>query len=97
MKPSVLVTGAGGQLGIDVVARIGDDGDVTPADHGSLDVGDRDSVLGAVGSLRPDIIINCAAWTAVDACEDDPVRAYRDNALSARFLNEAAIGSRPTY
>jgi dTDP-4-dehydrorhamnose reductase len=90
MKTKVLVTGAGGQLGIDVVDRIGQEGVVTAADHASLDVGDRDAVLGAVGGLGPDIIINCAAWTAVDACEGDPVRAFRDNALSARFLNEAA-------
>ncbi len=90
MKPAVLVTGAGGQLGLDVVAAFDDGATVTPASRRDLDVGDRDSVLGAIGSLRPDIIVNCAAWTAVDACETDETRAYRDNAMAVRHLADAA-------
>ena len=86
----VLVTGAGGQLGRDVVAaceRAGDD--VIAADRTHLDVTDRDAVLGAVLSVRPDVVVHTAAWTAVDACESDPWRAYRDNALAVRWVAEA--------
>ncbi|MEL0194815.1 MAG: sugar nucleotide-binding protein, partial [Acidimicrobiaceae bacterium] len=64
----LLVTGAGGQLGHDVVAHCSERGDdVIGVSHAELDVTQRDHVLGAVASIRPDAIINCAAWTAVDA------------------------------
>ena len=86
----VLVTGAGGQLGHDVAAACSAAGDdVVAADHSSLDVSARDAVLGVVSSVRPDAVINCAAWTAVDACETDPDRAFAVNALSVRWLHEA--------
>jgi dTDP-4-dehydrorhamnose reductase len=55
-----------------------------------LDTGDREAVLGAVTSLRPDAIAHCAAWTNVDGCEVDPDHAFRDNALANRFVMEAA-------
>jgi dTDP-4-dehydrorhamnose reductase len=87
----VLVTGAGGQLGHDVVLACGAAGDdVAAADHAQLDVTDRDAVLGAVLATRPDAIVNCAAWTAVDACEGDPDRAFVQNALAVRWVAEAA-------
>ncbi len=87
----VLVTGAGGQLGHDVVAvceAAGDD--VIAAGHADLDVGDRDQVLGAITTLQPDAIVHGAAWTAVDACERDPERAFRVNALGSRNVAEGA-------
>jgi dTDP-4-dehydrorhamnose reductase len=85
----VLVTGAGGQLGRDVVASCEQAGDVVvAADRTRLDVTDRDAVLGAVLSVRPDVVVHTAAWTAVDACESDPSRAYRDNALAVRWVAE---------
>jgi dTDP-4-dehydrorhamnose reductase len=85
----VLVTGAGGQLGIDVVEFCRSAGDdVTAASHGDLDIGDRDAVHGAMSMQRPDVVVNCAAWTAVDACESDPVRAMAHNGLAVRWLAE---------
>jgi dTDP-4-dehydrorhamnose reductase len=86
----LLVTGAGGQLGHDVVAcaeRAGDD--VLAASHERVDVTDRDAVLGAVATWRPDAVVNCAAWTAVDACESDPDRAFTANGLAVRWVAEA--------
>ena len=87
----VLITGGQGQLGRDVAAACAAAGDdVAAPRHADLDVTDRDSVLGALTGWQPDLVVNCAAWTAVDACEGDPVRAYAANALSARWLGEGA-------
>lgn len=87
----VLVTGAGGQLGRDLVPRLAAAGyDVVAADHAALDVGDRDAVLGALTGLHPDVVVHAAAWTAVDACEADPDRAYRVNALGTRHVADGA-------
>jgi dTDP-4-dehydrorhamnose reductase len=86
----VLVTGAGGQLGHDVVAAATAAGDeVVGCDHARLDVTDRDAVLGAITTVRPDAVVHCAAWTAVDACEGDPARAFTANALAVRWVAEA--------
>jgi len=85
----VLVTGAGGQLGRDTVLACEAAGDdVLGFDRAGLDVTDRDAVLGAVTSLRPDAVIHCAAWTAVDACESDVDRAFTANALAVRWVAE---------
>ncbi|MCU1360810.1 MAG: dTDP-4-dehydrorhamnose reductase [Ilumatobacteraceae bacterium] len=85
----VLVTGAGGQLGHDTVAACTAAGDqVAGCDHASLDVTDRDRVLGAITSFRPDAVIHCAAWTAVDACESDADRAFAANASAVRWVAE---------
>ena len=87
----VLIAGASGQLGRDVAARFAAAGhDVIAAGRGELDICRRDQVLGAVGAVQPDVLVNCAAFTAVDACESDAGRAYGVNALGVRHLAEAA-------
>jgi dTDP-4-dehydrorhamnose reductase len=86
----LLVTGAGGQLGRDMVAAATAAGDdVLGLDHAHLDVTDRDAVLGAVTQWRPEAVVHAAAWTAVDACESAPDRAFRANALAVRWVVEA--------
>lgn len=86
----VLVTGGAGQLGRDIDLRWTAAGDeVLALDRGRLDVSRRDDVLGAVTSWQPDVVVNCAAWTAVDACEGDPDRAFAVNALGVRWLRDA--------
>lgn len=85
----VLITGAAGQLGTDLLAvcrTAGDD--VAAADRAALDVTSRDAVLGVLTSWRPDVVVNCAAWTAVDACEAEPERALLANGLAVRWLAE---------
>ena len=87
----VLVTGADGQLGRELVALLGGAGhDVVGTDQGSLDVTDRGAVLQAVAGLRPHAVVHAAAWTAVDACETDPDLAFRVNALAVRHVAEAS-------
>lgn len=88
----IVVTGAGGQLGTDVVRLASGAGrhEVLAAGSSELDVGDRDVVMAALTRARPDLILHCAAWTAVDACESDPDRAFRVNSFGCRNVAEAA-------
>ncbi|HUF32035.1 MAG TPA: dTDP-4-dehydrorhamnose reductase [Acidimicrobiales bacterium] len=90
-RPTVLVTGAGGQLGTDLVATFEAGGHhVVAADRATLDVSDRHAVLQALTGVRPELVVHAAAWTAVDACESDPDRAYAVNALGTRHVAEGA-------
>lgn len=75
------------------------DVDVVAAGHTALPVEDRARVLEAVCELRPDVVVHAAAWTAVDACEADPDRAFAVNALGTRHVVEGAtaIGAHLLY
>jgi dTDP-4-dehydrorhamnose reductase len=97
----VLVTGAGGQVGREVVTTFdGHHGhDVVAATRDELDVANRQSVLSAITGLQPDVVVHCGAWTAVDACESDVDRALRVNALGTRHVMEGArrVGAYVVY
>lgn len=82
----VLITGAGGQLGHDLLGVFEDAVGLT---HGDLDVSHEPSVRQAVVDLSPDLVVNAAAITDVDACEADPDRAHAVNALGPWWLARA--------
>jgi dTDP-4-dehydrorhamnose reductase len=94
----VLITGAGGQLGRELVAAFEGDGPVA-CDRATLDVADRERVLQVVGHVRPDVVVHAGAWTDVDGCQLDPDRAYQVNALGTRHVVQAArlVGARVCY
>ena len=85
----ILVTGGGGQLGGELPAAFVGHEVVAPS-QASLDVGDRDSVLQCVTTVRPDAVVHAAAYTDVDGCELDPDQAYRVNSLGTRHVAEGA-------
>lgn len=86
----IAVTGAGGGLGRAFLSLCPSHHDVHPFDHGELDIGDHHAVMATLGALRPDLILNAAAFTRVDACESEPERATRDNTLGPQSLALAA-------
>lgn len=96
----ILITGASGQLGLALnhllknreeieVYRT----DTVKSEDGlvnALDITDETAVSSLISVIKPDVIINCAAMTAVDLCEKESEKAYRINALGPKYLARAA-------
>ncbi|MGW7528373.1 dTDP-4-dehydrorhamnose reductase [Streptomyces sp. NPDC054783] len=90
MTTTWLITGATGMLGLDVLARLRRDGEeAVGLARGALDITDADTVHDAIGAHRPRIVVNCAAWTAVDDAEAHEADALRVNGDGPRHLAEA--------
>jgi len=85
MSSTIVVTGAGGQVGRAVVSAL----DAIGLDHDALDVSSLAAVEAMVAELRPDVIVDCAAFTNVDGCELDPEHAMRVNGLGPSNLARA--------
>ena len=91
----IVLTGAGGQLGQELLATLRHH-DLAAFDHRGLDITDRAMVDAVLAEERPAVIVNAAAWTAVDDCEGDPERADRINGTAVGHLVAAAepLGAR---
>jgi len=81
----ILLTGAGGQLGRSLREVLAER-DLHPRTRDELDIASLDAVRDAVAQVEPDLVINAAAYNAVDAAEEDPEGAYSGNALGPRNL-----------
>lgn len=96
----VLITGANGQLGHELVrASIASGIEVVATSHETLDITDKLAVEAAIMAARPDVVIHAAAWTAVDACESDPDKAMLVNGTATKYLADAAhaVGAHVVY
>ena len=98
-----LVTGVGGQLGHDVLNELDKRGyeavgtDIldevqSPFPYVKLDITDESAVSKAIGMIKPDVVVHCAAWTAVDAAEDEENRekVTAINSNGTRYIAQAA-------
>jgi dTDP-4-dehydrorhamnose reductase len=89
-----LVTGAGGMLGQDLVAALERRGeDVTGLTRQDLDITDKTAVDAALRQLRPAVVVNSAAWTAVDKAEEHEADALRVNGYGAEHVATACAAS----
>lgn len=85
-----LITGASGMLGRDVVGELTSRGEtVVGLDRAALDITRPEAVDAAVREHRPDLVVNCAAYTAVDDAETDEARALEINGAGPRLLARA--------
>jgi dTDP-4-dehydrorhamnose reductase len=92
----IVIIGAGGQLGSDCCNLLAGEHQTVGCDLPRVDIGNQASVDTYINETRPDVIVNCAAYTAVDACETELDLSWRINAEGPRFLAQAAerAGSR---
>ncbi len=86
----ILITGSNGQLGLELQKRLSDKYELILTNRLSLDITDFQQAMNYVKISAPDIIINCAAYTAVDLCEQHEDEAYKSNALGPKNLVLAA-------
>ena len=102
----LLVTGAAGQLGHDIINEAENRGyKVTGTDLGDrwpglqMDITDAEAVTQVIREIQPDIVYHCAAWTAVDAAEDNRETVFRVNAQGTRNIANACkdTGCRMMY
>ncbi|MBA3513480.1 MAG: dTDP-4-dehydrorhamnose reductase [Pyrinomonadaceae bacterium] len=87
----ILVAGAGGLVGRAVEEHcLAQHDQIFSYTHETLDISDTASVSTTIEQVRPDAVINCAAWTDVDGCEIDSARAHAANANGPENLAKAS-------
>ena len=94
----ILLTGASGQVGYELQRSLQALGQVVAVDRSRMDLSDLDQVRDMVRAVRPGLIVNPAAYTAVDQAESEPELAHRINAeapavmaAEARLLGAAMV------
>lgn len=87
----ILLTGCEGQVGHELAPRLEAIGRVTAIDRAELDLEDEAAIRNFTARVRPDLIVNAAAWTAVDQAEAEPDRAAAVNHRAPAVLAEEAL------
>ena len=85
----ILITGSKGQLGFELQRSCPAGVEAFYADSARLDIADREAVFSTIAELQPDVVINAAAYTAVDKAESDTARCYQVNADAVGHLADA--------
>jgi len=89
--PRILVLGAGGQLGTELQSRFAGTGPLVAVDREAVDFNVPDQIRAIVRNVQPDVILNSAAYTAVDRAETEQEVAMAINAEASRILAEEAL------
>ncbi len=85
----LLVTGVSGQVGYELLPALAPLGDVVAADRGAMDLGDARRIREVIRAERPDVVVNAAAYTAVDRAEVEREAAFRINATAPGVMAAA--------
>ncbi|MGO4566516.1 dTDP-4-dehydrorhamnose reductase [Rhizobium sp. 2YAF20] len=86
----LLLTGKNGQVGFELQRALGPLGDVIAVDHAACDLQDHGALRATIRRLKPNVIVNPAAYTAVDEAESEQDRAFAVNAVAPGILGEEA-------
>ncbi|HEX8012244.1 MAG TPA: dTDP-4-dehydrorhamnose reductase [Casimicrobiaceae bacterium] len=89
-RPTILLTGANGQVGYELARLLPAHGELAALDRSRLDLADADAIRASVRALKPQLIVNAAAYTAVDQAEREPAAAEAINAVAPGILAEEA-------
>ena len=85
-KKTVIVLGAKGSLGQEFVRAYKDEANVIALDVEELDITNKKAVHAFIGAVGPDLVLNCAGMTNVDACELDKQKANEINGLAVGYI-----------
>jgi dTDP-4-dehydrorhamnose reductase len=86
----ILLTGRNGQVGWELERALAPLGEVIACDRATLDLAQPDRIVSVVRATQPDVVVNAAAYTAVDKAESEPEAAFAVNAHGVRILAEEA-------
>ena len=86
----ILLTGKNGQVGFELQKKLGALGEVIATDREELDLANPDAIRAFIDQIKPDIIINPAAYTAVEKAESEPDLVYQINTLAPEVLADKA-------
>lgn len=90
MIERILLTGKRGQLGTELQRSLASLGELVAVDHAELDLADAEAIRKTVREVRPRLIVNAGAYTAVDKAESEPELAAAVNAIAPGVLGEEA-------
>jgi dTDP-4-dehydrorhamnose reductase len=89
----ILITGKDGQVGWELCRSLSALGEIEALGRSELDLSNANAIRHAIRSLKPDLIVNAAAYTAVDKAEEDRDRAFKINAVAPQVMAEEAAKS----